>query len=77
MSHSSDGKTIEAVIKTEVLFKPQRRQFSTESKRRILQEYEACSTSGEKGALLRREAHHHPLATLKAGPGAANANEAN
>jgi transposase len=39
----------------EVIPKAERRQFSAEYKRRILQEHEACDELGEKGALLRRE----------------------
>lgn len=39
----------------EVLAKAERRRFTTEYKRRILQEADACSKSGELGALLRRE----------------------
>lgn len=39
----------------EVMPKAQRRQYSAEYKRRILQEHEACTEPGEKGALLRRE----------------------
>jgi transposase-like protein len=39
----------------EVIPKAQRRQFSAETKRRILREYDACQAPGEKGALLRRE----------------------
>ena len=39
----------------EVVPKAQRRQYSAEYKRRILQEHEACTEPGEKGALLRRE----------------------
>jgi transposase len=39
----------------EVVPKAQRRQFSAEYKQRILQEHEACTEPGEKGALLRRE----------------------
>jgi transposase-like protein len=35
--------------------KAKRRTFSAKYKRRILQEYEACTEPGEKGALLRRE----------------------
>jgi transposase-like protein len=35
--------------------KAQRRRYSAEFKRRILQEADACSESGEVGALLRRE----------------------
>ena len=39
----------------EVVPKAQRRQFSAEYKQRVLQEHEACTEPGEKGALLRRE----------------------
>jgi len=39
----------------EVLAKARRRRFTAEYKRRVLQEAEACSKSGELGALLRRE----------------------
>ena len=35
--------------------KPTRRRFSAAYKLAILEEYEPCSDSGEKGALLRRE----------------------
>jgi transposase-like protein len=37
------------------LAKAQRRRFTAEYKRRVLQEAEACSKPGELGALLRRE----------------------
>jgi transposase len=39
----------------EVVVKAQRRQFSAEYKRRLLQEADACTQRGEVGALLRRE----------------------
>jgi transposase-like protein len=39
----------------EVVVKAQRRQFSAEYKRRILQEADTCMQRGEVGALLRRE----------------------
>jgi transposase len=39
----------------EVVVKAQRRHFTAEYKRRILQEADACTQSGEIGALLRRE----------------------
>ena len=39
----------------EVVVKAQRRQFSAEYKRRILQEADSCTQRGEVGALLRRE----------------------
>lgn len=39
----------------EVVVKAQRRHFTAEYKHRILQEADACTQSGEVGALLRRE----------------------
>ena len=39
----------------EVLAKAERRRFTAEYKRRVLQEADACSKPGELGALLRRE----------------------
>jgi len=39
----------------EVVSQAERRRFSAEYKRRILQEAEACTQPGEVGALLRRE----------------------
>jgi len=39
----------------EVVVKAQRRRFTAEYKHRILQEADACTHSGEIGALLRRE----------------------
>lgn len=39
----------------EVVVKAQRRRFTAEYKRRILQEADACTQHGEIGALLRRE----------------------
>ena len=39
----------------EVVVKAQRRHFSAEYKRRVLQEADACTQRGEVGALLRRE----------------------
>jgi len=55
MSHPWDGKRCEQVPDPEVIPKAQRRQYSAQYKRCILQEYEACREPGEKGALLRRE----------------------
>lgn len=40
---------------TEVVAQAKRRRFSAEYKRRILQEADACTQTGELGALLRRE----------------------
>ena len=48
----------------EVLRKnPVRRSFSAEYKLAILAEYDACSESGEKGAILRREGLYSSLIT--------------
>lgn len=44
-----------AVREVEVLAKAERRRFTPEYKRRVLQEADACTKSGELGALLRRE----------------------
>jgi len=55
MSHPQKDKKSEEVPDTEVVPKAKRRQYSAEYKRRVLQEYEACTEFGEKGALLRRE----------------------
>lgn len=61
MSHSSadtntsNGKTSATVPDPEVVVKAERRHFTAEYKRRIVQEAEACTQSGEVGALLRRE----------------------
>jgi transposase len=44
-----------AVPDPEVVVKAQRRQFSAEYKRRVLQEADSCTQRGEVGALLRRE----------------------
>lgn len=42
-------------IDPEVVAKASKRQYTAEYKRRILQEYEACTEPGGRGALLRRE----------------------
>jgi transposase-like protein len=44
-----------AAIETEVVAKGQRRRFTAEYKRKVLQEADACKEPGEIGALLRRE----------------------
>ena len=44
-----------AVAEVEVSAKAQRRRFTAEYKRKILQEADACTKPGEIGALLRRE----------------------
>lgn len=55
MSHAWDGQRVAPIPDPEVAPKAQRRRFSAEYKRRILQEYEACTKPGQRGALLRRE----------------------
>lgn len=51
----------------EVLAKAERRRFTVEYKRRILQEADACRQPGELGALLRREGlYSSHLATWRA-----------
>jgi transposase-like protein len=61
MSHSQvdisrgNGQAGLTVPDPEVIVKAQRRQFSAEYKRRILQEADRCTQRGEVGALLRRE----------------------
>jgi len=52
--------SLEPVVKgadreVEVLAKAERRRFTVDYKRRVLQEADACTKSGELGALLRRE----------------------
>ncbi len=44
-----------AELEVEVLAKAERRRFTSEYKRRVLQEADACNKPGELGALLRRE----------------------
>ena len=61
MSHSPvdtgsrNGQAVLKVPDPEVVVKAQRRHFTAEYKRRILQEADACTQHGEIGALLRRE----------------------
>jgi len=61
MSHTqvdtrpNTGPASLTVPEPEVVVKAQRRQFSAEYKRRILQEADTCTQRGEVGALLRRE----------------------
>ncbi len=50
-----NGQAGLTVPNPEVVVKAQRRQFSAEYKRRILQEADTCTHRGEIGALLRRE----------------------
>jgi transposase len=50
-----NGQAIPKMPNSEVVVKAQRRRFTAEYKRRILQEADACTQYGEVGALLRRE----------------------
>jgi transposase len=52
---SRNGQAVLNVPNPEVVVKAQRRRFTAEYKRRILQEADACTQPGEIGALLRRE----------------------
>jgi transposase len=54
-SPSRPGKVSPPKVDPEVKAKPERRQFSAEYKRRILEEADACTEHGQIGALLRRE----------------------
>jgi transposase-like protein len=54
-SSSKPGKVLPSKVDPEVNAKPERRQFSAEYKRRILEEADACTEPGQIGALLRRE----------------------
>ena len=61
MSHTpidkqqGNGQSILNRPDPEVVVKAQRRRFTADYKHRILQEADACTHSGEIGALLRRE----------------------
>jgi transposase len=60
MSHTNTRQSDQAaappaIPDPEVVVKPKRRQFTADYKRRILEEADACTQSGEIGALLRRE----------------------
>lgn len=48
-------REVEAAPEVEVVAKAQRRRFTSEFKRRILREAEACRRPGEVSSLLRRE----------------------
>ena len=50
-----NGQAVLNMPDPEVVVKAQRRRFTAEYKRRILQEADACTQHGEIGALLRRE----------------------
>jgi transposase len=54
-SPSMPGKVSLPNVDPEVKTKPERRHFSAEYKRRILEEADACTEPGQIGALLRRE----------------------
>lgn len=50
-----NGKLSTDLPDPEVVVKPERRHFTAEYKRRVLQEADACTQRGAVGALLRRE----------------------
>jgi len=54
-SSSKPGKASPTKVDPEVNAKPERRQFTAEYKRRMLEEADACTEPGQIGALLRRE----------------------
>src|SRR4030095_6296159 len=54
-SSSKPGKASPTKVDPEVKAKAERRQFSAEYKRRILEAADACTEAGQRGALLRRE----------------------
>src|SRR5262245_38139488 len=54
-SLSKPGKASPTKVDPEVKAKPERRKFSAEYKRRILEEADACTEPGQIVALLRRE----------------------
>ena len=65
MSLETGVKVLEREV--EVLAKAERRRFTVEYKRRILQEADACKQPGELGALLRQEGlYSSHLATWRA-----------
>lgn len=55
MSHDQENYVSQQDPNPEVVPKAKRRQFSAKYKLRILNEHEACTEHGEKGALLRQE----------------------
>ena len=61
MSHTpvnaspTQSPAVQTLPDPEVVVKAQRRRFTAEYKRRILQEADACTQPGEVGAVLRRE----------------------
>src|SRR4030095_6936292 len=52
---SKSGKAPPTKVDPEVKAKPERRLFSAQYKRRILEQADACTEAGQRGALLRRE----------------------
>ena len=55
MTTSSNHLPVPPRSPTEVTSKAKRRRFTAEKKRKILEEADACTESGQIGALLRRE----------------------
>jgi len=54
-SKSPTSSASAPAIESEVVARPQRRTFTADYKRRILQEADRCTQPGQLGALLRRE----------------------
>ena len=57
------GALLAGVAGPELVERPRRRRFTAEYKLRVLREADACSRSGEVGALLRREGLYSSLLT--------------
>ena len=64
-SGSANGRVplVGVVSDPELVGRPRRRRFSAEYKLRIVREVDACTRSGEVGALLRREGLYSSLLT--------------
>ena len=58
---TQNGKQVGESVKTEVVAKAQRRQYSAEYKQRMLAEAASCKSASEVGALLRREGLYSSL----------------
>lgn len=55
LTHTQGPVSVQAPPDPQVVARPKRRHFSQEYKRRVVQEADACTESGQIGALLRRE----------------------
>jgi len=59
----SEAGVVGAVTEVEVLAKAERRRYTTEYKRKVLAEADACTKPGELGTLLRREGLYSSILT--------------